>query len=125
MSCDSICKSEYVLEVLRIISITLYLLVLATILRYKKTTFEDSFWTLCLSLGLADLAHLATFHIAGRLVPWGYLDAIVTWNQGLSSKLLSISEHYAYHAQILGTVFMSINRYTALTKTEMLQSVSE
>lgn len=49
-----------ILTILSCITIVIYLLLLKTILNYRRTAFKGSFWRLILSMGSANLLHLIT-----------------------------------------------------------------
>lgn len=98
------------------ISVPIYLLVLLTIV-LNQQKFNSSFFTLCLSLGIYDLAYIIHEYLFDKASNFGYFAPFFAnygYNGGFLALYATVLEWGFTMGQFTGTLIIAINRFTAI-----------
>jgi hypothetical protein len=114
------------LAVLGVISFVVYLFIIATILRYRKSEdLQSSFFKLWISLGIADCLHFIHSYTLMRLPLLGiFHDFYAAHDSGVMPVFALWFSHYLFQTQLLGNLLFAINRFTAVARMTKHDQVS-
>ena len=106
-----------ILLVLLFLTIPIYLIVLITLIKYrKKTQFKPVFFKLVLSSGVFDLWNLSVNWLLVKFIHLGWfgLGQLVSVAPSVFAKFTSILWWYTAYGQRLGVFLIALNRVSVL-----------
>lgn len=114
-----------ILSVFGFISFVIYILIIATIIRYRKENdFKSSFFALWISLGIADCYMFLHSYILMRLpLLQIFGDFYKAQETGFLPNYAIIGVYYMMAVQLLGNALFALNRYSALTNAALYEQV--
>ncbi len=112
------CTGMVIIAPFTIVSIPFYFAVLWTLIKYRKTELSSAFFNLNISVAVADLTNLIINDIFFKLPQ--YCAILVLGNDFALAHSEAVGQivtfffWYLNHAQLLGVVMITLNRFTAL-----------
>uniref|UniRef100_A0A914WGG4 G-protein coupled receptors family 1 profile domain-containing protein n=1 Tax=Plectus sambesii TaxID=2011161 RepID=A0A914WGG4_9BILA len=111
MTCGALCAADWISIVANVLTIPVYTVLLVVLFVFRRS-LNSTFFTFCISTGVADLwisLHKFAFTKIPRVL--FYDDVFANKSMATMSKM---GVWYIYLAQVFGVLLMSLNRYTAL-----------
>jgi hypothetical protein len=101
-------------DILTFITLSVYILVLIVIAKNRKhEILKHSFFSLMISLGIADILKILLTTFWTKLAGYGWVSQFFFWMGSWSSRL-GLSLSYCFQgAQLAGLLFVTVNRFTA------------
>lgn len=110
--------SDIILVIFVSVSVPIYITFILTVIRNRsKEPFKSAFFTLCVSLGAADIVMVLHSYLFVKTAGWGWFAKIWLFYGQRGSILALYGNSMMFSMAVnqhLGVLFLGVNRFTAI-----------